>query len=402
MNLAIRDIHHKQSRFLLTALGIGLLLMIVMGMAGIYQGLSEDALSFLECAKADLWIVQKDTRGPFAENSKIPWSLEDRAYALTGVAYARAFVSHTIQREYRGKQMRIVVQGLAWPRDDGSALPLISGRALGQAHYEMIADKSLDMVLGERIPLGKNVYTVVGITTGMVGQSGDGIAFFTISDSLSIQFDVPAESVRLEREARRSRLERQDTGKTQPSLLAKAYGPVSQIPALGTQYVSAIMINVAQGEDPERVAAVIAGWSDVSVYINEGERELLLMGIERNRKQIGMFSVLLAIISSIIMALILYTLTLDKIHDIAMLKLMGAQNSMIIGLILQQALILGALGYGLAYLFGLWIFPHFPRRVAITNANLIHLAFIVLFISFASSLLGIWKAMRIQPNEILS
>ncbi len=42
------------------------------------------------------------------------------------------------------------------------------------------------------------------------------------------------------------------------------------------------------------------------------------------------------------MALILYTLTLDKTHDIAMLKLMGARKPVVIGLILQQALLLVA------------------------------------------------------------
>lgn len=46
-------------------------------------------------------------------------------------------------------------------------------------------------------------------------------------------------------------------------------------------------------------------------------------------------------LSTIIMTLILYTLTLDKIHDIALLKLMGARNTMIVGLILQQAQLLG-------------------------------------------------------------
>ena len=402
MNLAIRDIRHKLSRFLLTAMGISLLLMIVMGMAGIYQGLTEDALSFLERAKADLWIVQKGTRGPFAEISRIPWNLEDRAYAVTGVARARAFVSHTIQREYQGKPLRIVVQGLAWPKDNGSALSLVAGRALGQAHYEMIVDRTLGLRLGDRIPLGKDVFTAVGITSGMVGVSGDGMAFFTISDSISIQFDTPGEAIRLEREARRSRLEKQDLGNTQPTLLARAAGPASQLPALGTQYVSAIMVNVAPGVDPARVARVISGWSDVTVYPNGAQVELILKSIERNRKQIGMFRTLLVIISAIIMALILYTLTLDKIHDIAMLKLMGARNRVVVGLIVQQALLLGALGYGLAYLIGLWVFPLFPRRVAITSENFVQLAFIVLAISVLSSLLGIWKAMSIQPNVILS
>jgi len=402
MNLAIRDIRHKLSRFLLTAVGIGLLLMIVMGMAGIYQGLSEDALSFLERTKTDLWVVQRGTRGPFAEISRIPWNLEDRVYAVTGVAKARAFVSHTIQREYQGKPLRMVVQGLAWPQDDGSVLPLIAGRALGQAHYELLADRTLGLRLGDRVPLGKDLYTVVGITAGMTGPSGDGFAFFTIPDSIVIQYDTPGEAIRLEREARRSRLRKQDLGNTQPILLERAAGPASQLPALGTQNVSAIMVNVAPGVDPVRVAKVISGWSDVTVYPNDVQRELMLRSIERNRKQLGMFRTLLVIISAIIMALILYTLTLDKMHDIAMLKLMGARNRTIVALILQQALLLGALGYGLAYGIGIWVFPFFPRRVAITSANLVQLALIVLAISVLSSLLGIWKAMSVQPNEILA
>jgi putative ABC transport system permease protein len=402
MNLALRDIRHKLSRFLLTAVGIGLLLMIVMGMAGIYQGFTEDALSFLNRAQADLWIVQKATRGPFAEISRIPWDLEDRAYAVTGVAEARAFVTQIIQREYQGKPLRLVVQGLAWPRDDGSELPLMAGRTLGQAHYEMLADRSLGLRLGDRVPLGKDTYTVVGITAGMAGPTGDGFAFFTIPDAIAIQYDTPGEAIRLEREARRARLHRQDLGNTQPILLERAAGPASQLPALGTQYVSAIMVNVEPGADPARVAKVIAGWSDVAVYSNGVQQELMLKSIERNRKQLGMFRTLLVIISAIIMSLILYTLTLDKVHDIAVLKLMGARNRAIIALILQEALLLGALGYGLAYGIGLWVYPFFPRRVAITNTILVQLALIVVAISIISSLLGIWKAMSVQPNEVLA
>ena len=294
------------------------------------------------------------------------------------------------------------MQGLAWPKDGGSLLPLVAGRALGQAHYEMLADRTLGLRLNDCISLGKDVYTVVGITAGMAGPSGDGMAFFTIPDSIAIQYDTPGEAVRLEREARRSRLEKQDLGNVQPILLERAAGPASELPALGTQNVSAIMVNVAPGANPARVASVISGWSDVTVYPNDMQRELMLKSIERNRKQIGLFRTLLVIISAIIMALIIYTLTLDKVHDIAMLKLMGARNRVIVALILQQALLLGALGYGLAYCIGLWIFPFFPRRVAITSENLVQLALIVLAISVISSFLGIWKATSVQPNEILS
>ena len=75
--------------------------------------------------------------------------------------------------------------------------------------------------------------------------------------------------------------------------------------------------------------------------------------MDRARRQLGLFRALLIVVSAISMALILYTLTIDKLHDIAMLKLIGARNRVILGLILQQALLLGLLGYGIAYLLGL-------------------------------------------------
>ncbi len=68
--------------------------------------------------------------------------------------------------------------------------------------------------------------------------------------------------------------------------------------------------------------------------------------VDKARRQLGLFRVILVIVSTIIMALILYTLTLDKIHDIAVLKLIGARNSVIGGLILQQAILMGTLGHG--------------------------------------------------------
>ena len=46
----------------------------------------------------------------------------------------------------------------------------------------MIADRSLGLPLGEKLGLGKDVYEAVGLTKDMVGTSGDGLCFFTVSD----------------------------------------------------------------------------------------------------------------------------------------------------------------------------------------------------------------------------
>ena len=119
MNLAALDIRHNAGRFALTAVGIGLLLMTVMGMSGIYRGMIEDALLVVDRIGADLWVVQRGTRGPFAEISRVPANLEYRLLAVPGVVSARAFVSHNVQRERQGKPLRMNVMGLSWPSDRG-------------------------------------------------------------------------------------------------------------------------------------------------------------------------------------------------------------------------------------------------------------------------------------------
>ncbi|MEW6665398.1 MAG: ABC transporter permease [Thermodesulfobacteriota bacterium] len=403
MNLAVKDIRHNLGRFLLTGLGIGMLLMMVMGMVGIYRGLIQDATLLIEEIGGDLWVVQVHTKGPFAEISRVPKSLVDRVAVVPGVKKAREFVYHTVQREWQGRPLRMGVLGLSWPADRGAWLPLTAGRALEQAHFEMIADQKLGLPIGDTLRLGKETYTVVGITKDMVSSGGDGLAFFTVEDALAIQFDLPGEAVRLERTARRERVARTDMGASQPLILDRASGLSSAIPALAPSSLSAVIATLAPAADPSRVSSIISGWNDVSVYTLEEQRQLMLKGsVEMARKQIGLFTILLTVISAIIMALILYTLTMEKVHEIALLKLIGARTRTILVMIVQQALFLGAFGYILAYLLGQRVFPRFPRRVILLQDDLVILAVIVLVISLLSSVLGIWKALRVDPNQALS
>lgn len=403
MNLAIKDISYNIGRFVLTAVGIGMLLMVVMGMGGIYRGVVEDATLLIDRLDADLWVVQRSTRGPFAEISRVPAKLSDRALAVPGVRVAREFVYHTIQRQNGDRVLRMAVLGLSWPTDKGDWIPLVEGRPLGQSRFELIADQTLKLPLGKQIEIGNEVYQVVGISRGMISSAGDGIAFLSSADALAVQLDVPGEAVRLERAARESRGRLFDVGIQQPALLENATRQSGQLPAIARPSISAVLVTLEHPSDAKAVAEVIGGWTDVTVYTADEQRNLLLKGsVEKVRSQIGLFRILLTIIATIIMALILYTLTLDKLHSIALLKLIGASNSVLLGLILQQALILGASGFGIAYIVGQQIFPKFPRRVIITSEDLIQLAIIVFVISIASSALGVWKAMVVSPNEALA
>ncbi len=403
MNLAFKDIRHNQGRFALTAFGIGMLLMVVMGMGGIFRGIEHDATQLVDQVKADLWVVQHATRGPFAELSRVPVNLSDRLQAVPGVSTTRMFVFHTIQREHSGRPLRMSVLGLNWPDDRGEWLALEAGRLLNKGHFEMIADLSLGLALGDRVRLGKEIYTVVGLTRNMISAAGEGVGFLTVFDALAIQFDRSGEALRLERASRQANGAGSEVGTKIPLLIENLKRPSIEIPILQLPTISAVMVNVSHQNSIETIAKLISRWDDVSVYTNKEQKNLLLRGtVEKVRQQIGLFRILLTIISGIILGLILYTLTLEKIHSVALLKLIGARNSVIIGLILQQALLMGGIGYAIAFLLGRQIFPHFPRRVLLTQYDLIQLAVIVVLISIFSSFIGIRKALTVSPNEALS
>jgi putative ABC transport system permease protein len=151
------------------------------------------------------------------------------------------------------------------------------------------------------------------------------------------------------------------------------------------------------------VRATLHAWQDVSIYSQEEERALILGGVvEKTRRQIGLFRGLLVVISAILMGLIIYTMTVDKIHSIALLKLLGARRTVILGMILQESLLLGGLAYGLALILGNAAFDLFPRRVVIGNEHRLALLLVVVLISVMASIFGIRKALSADPNEVLA
>ncbi len=64
INLAIKDISHSLGKFIVTSVGVGMLLGIVLIMLGVYRGMIVDAKALLNSVNADLWVVQEDTMGP--------------------------------------------------------------------------------------------------------------------------------------------------------------------------------------------------------------------------------------------------------------------------------------------------------------------------------------------------
>jgi putative ABC transport system permease protein len=401
MNLALRDLRRHLARFVGTAAGLGLLLTVVIAMQGIYAGMVDDATILTRAMRADLWLVQRDTRGPFAEGSRLDPSIEARAAAVPGVRRARPYTYQLIQRERDGAVMRIALVGLGWPDDRGETLPLVRGRPLQQPHGEIIVDSSLGLNLGATLRLAEEPYRVVGLTRNALTSGGDSVAFLSVADAHLLAAEQPPEALQLERLRLVERLRRTELGRAQPALEDLARDPRWRPPALSDPPLAAVLVDV----DPHRlvsVRATLQRWGDVSVYTQHDEEQLLLGGVvQRARLQIGLFTVILTLTAAVIVMMVMYNLTLEKTHDLAVLKLMGAPVPRLLGLVLQQAWMLGALGYAVAWAVGQMVFPIFPRRVLITPTLMTVAPALTMLVVTLASLLGLRHVLRIDPARAL-
>lgn len=131
------------------------------------------------------------------------------------------------------------------------------------------------------------------------------------------------------------------------------------------------------------------------------EEILVARLIATSSKQIFMFLVILAIVSAAIVAFIIYTMTLNKIREIAVLKLIGATDQTISSMILQQALGLGLIGFMVGKLsVTLWA-PLFPKYVLLVTGDAVMGFFLVMLMCSFASVFAIRVALRVDPANAI-
>lgn len=394
MNLALRDVRYRLGRFLLTAFGLGLLLATVMAMGGIYQGLVVEALSIVRASGADLWVVQKDTNGPFAETSRVPDDLYRVIRAVPGVAEASPIALQSLQFRVGPKPFRVQLVGHRLGAL-GSAPAVVAGRPILYSRYEMVLGREAGVPLGTEIRIGRMVFTIVGLTEGIVSNAGDPVAFVSLQDAQEIQFLKASEAVRNDRARLEADLQSEPALANVP---VTALGPIVQ----NTHLANAVLVRLEPWADPHAVRDHIERWNHYRALTEAQQEEVLAKSvIERGRRQTLLFRAILLVVSVVIIALIIYTMTVEKTRDIATLKIIGAPDRKIAALILQEALTLGLLGYALGAVLISRTYQYFPRRVVIVAFDQYVLLGIVVVICVLASLVGIWKAVRVDPTTAL-
>ncbi|HQD82325.1 MAG TPA: ABC transporter permease [Quisquiliibacterium sp.] len=411
INLAGRDLLHAWDKFVLTGIGLGLLVGVTLTMAGVYRGMVDDARALLGNSGADLWVVQQDTQGPYAEPSSLRDDVVRSVRGLPGVRSAAnvTYLSMQVRRTaVTGDSGDVPARDLLGAADEVRAMVvgfetdqpgqpdhLIAGRHITRGHYEALADVRTGFVLGERIRIRRHVYTVVGLTRRMVSSGGDPMVFIPLKDAQEAQFlkDNDALVNERARAAANPTLNRPGI----PGLLDAVLASQTV-----NHSVNAILVQVQSGVDAQAVAEPIRRWKHLSAYTRPQMEEILISKlIATSARQIAMFLVILAVVSAAIVAFIIYTMTLGKIREIAVLKLIGTRDRTIAWMILQQALGLGLIGFFVGKVSATFWAPLFPKYVLLEPGDALRGLAVVLLICALASILAIRVALRVDPAEAI-
>lgn len=378
INLAARDIQHTFGKFIVTAMGVGMLLGIVLIMIGVYRGMVTEAEILLNDISADLWIVQENTMGPFAEASRVHEDLKNTIFVVDGIDKSEAMTFQNIQLPHPLKPVRVVAVGydVYGTINPINSSRLVAGRVLKSNHYEIVVTDKTGFQIDDKIRLGRNFYTVVGITHNTVSSGGDPLVYISLKDAQELQFLYSNKEIH-NNEARGI--------KNSESLM-----------------VNTILATIKNGYDVNEVAQSIRKWQHKSVYTAQQQKEILTKNlIEKSSKQIGLFTAILVVVSTIIIALIIYTMTLEKMKEIAIMKLMGLPNSLIISMIVKETLLLGVFAFIFGNIFSHAIYDKFPKLVVLQIPDAWTLFGVIIIASILASFVGVKKVISADPAEAI-
>ena len=399
ISLAARDIRHSWGKYVLTGLGLGLLIGVTLTMAGVFRGMVDDAQALLNNSGADLWVVQKDTQGPYAESSSLKDDVVRSVAGMPGVGQAANITYFTMQVQAQGgKETRAMVVGIepgvaGLPGQPGH---LVAGRHLVRSHYEAVADVKTGFAVGDKIRIRRHDYEVVGLARRMVSSGGDPLVFIPLKDAQEAQFLKDNDAIVNERTRTAANPAFNRPGV--PGLLDAVQGLQTS-----SRNVNAVLVRVAPGWQPEQVAEPIRRWKHLNVYTRANMQEILVDKlIATSARQIGMFLVILAVVSAAIVAFIIYTMTLGKIREIAVLKLIGTRNLTIMSMIMQQAMGLGVIGFVVGKVAATLWAPVFPKYVLLLNQDAATGFGLTMLICALASTLAIRVALRVDPGEAIS
>jgi putative ABC transport system permease protein len=371
--LARKLLLHDRLRFAVAIAGVSVSVMLVLVQVGLYFGFMDTASSLIDASKADLW-VGKQGNESFEFASPLDERASYRVASVPGVERVERVVINFAQLKLaNGGDLGVQIVGIEHT----------PGREAMLAPWHVIAGEPERLSEPGLIVVDRSDYPKLGI---------DRVGHTTEISGVRARVVALTSGIR--------------SFTTSPIVFADLRSARSFMPALGTDAVTYVLVHVAADAQIADVQARINALPHLAAYrTSEMSERTRKYWSSRTGVGAGFFTtaVLGIIVGFVVVGQILYSGTLQYLREYGTLKAMGARNSMVVRVILAQALISAGLGFVVGGVLAVGM------RAAMAGANLTVALFpslyavtlvVTIVMCSLAALLSIVKVLRLDPASV--
>lgn len=354
-------------RLFLTLSGIAMCILLVLFILGVYNGVATGSVEYVRQTSADIWVLQANSSNIMRGTSVLPDDWCDTIRSDARIASATPVLLFLTSLRIDEKDATVLLAGSV-PGAPGGPPQLAEGRRV-RSNDEIVLDKAFAakhaLTIGADVIIRGDTLTVVGISTGTN-------AFVTQYAFVTLAFEQS----------------------------------IVELPGLASFFI----VRLRDVESRDAVMRDIAQRFSGRVSLHAHAEFLDNNIAEVEAGVLPLFFAIAAfagVMLSIILSLILSVTILERRHDFAIMKLIGASAVFLRGIVVLQALVvgLGAELFALALLLPIfrfveWLAPEVSTIVTAQHVALSTAA--VLLISIASGLMAGVRVRHISTGEVFA
>ena len=362
--IARRVLFAAKVKFLLTVLGVGTVLMLILFLVAIFEGVKEGSTGYIVNSPAEIWICQKNSTNLLRSSSFIYSSKCQEIEKLRNIKNVEGILRIIATAQIESKPITLFIFGF----DPNASLssPITIEGSTNITNGEIILDESFankyNLSIEDTFSIKNRTFQVAGISTGTNATLAQ-FSFTTIEDAQQL---------------------------------------------LGfSSILSFYLVSVKDKTKIEKTLQLLKHkFPDYAVYNKE---EFIQNNIDELKTGVlpilGIIALLGFITGITIITLMLYSAVQERREDYALLKAIGMQQKNLIVIVFYQSIIISFLAYSLSLIFYAIFSPYIVTLVPEISMKLT-LEFVVLLsicsvvIGLISSFASIHKLSGIYPAEV--
>ena len=362
--IALKNLFQEKTRLFISIGGVAFSVLLILILQGLYQGWQNRMGEYIRNLPADLWVGQEGSRDMSHSVSILAEADKEKIENIDGVVGVATFSGRQMKLNINGKEAVAFVVGYDTASGFGGPLRVIEGKPVpvqGEIIIDRVFAKNKTIKIGDQLPIGSEDFKVVGVSEGgnlVLYQ----YSFITKEDAENL----------------------------------------FKLKGVTNYFLVKVADKNKQGEIASQIEKEIAGskvYTRAEFVDNNTEiiRETFLP-IIFVLVLIG-FAVGIAVIG-----LTIFTSTIEKSREYGVLKAIGVKNGQLYLIVLEQALVSGAIGYVFGLIIAL-VLNSFVGEIVpefITFFRMIDLAWIfaaAIFMSIIAAFIPIRRIASINPAE---